>query len=229
MDIDDPPQFPPSPLESSFTHPSPSPVPVIVENRAAARWLQLNPAIPATRLCADPPIYAVENFLTPEECQLLISAGAPGLSRSIVVDAKDGKSPAPSRTSESCYLLKSSTEWLHARVAALTGMPSVTHEPPQIARYTPNQFYLAHWDAFDITSSSGVECVATGGQRICTVLIYLNDVASGADRQQLRQASLCFSITSGTEVFQCSCLCLQGVAPFSRRFLFGCTQFADLP
>jgi len=52
-------------------------------------------------------------------------------------------------------------------------------EPPQVARYEPGQFYLAHFDAFDVTSGPGRECVATGGQRVATVLIYLNDVPPG--------------------------------------------------
>jgi prolyl 4-hydroxylase len=64
-------------------------------------------------------------------------------------------------------------------VAALTGIPADCHEPPQIARYQAGQFYLAHFDAFDVTTASGNECVATGGQRIGTVLVYLNSVPQG--------------------------------------------------
>lgn len=51
--------------------------------------------------------------------------------------------------------------------------------PPQVARYQPDQFYLPHFDGFDMTTGPGRECVHTGGQRVATVLIYLNDVQSG--------------------------------------------------
>ena len=50
---------------------------------------------------------------------------------------------------------------------------------PQVARYLPGQFYLPHFDAFDVTTGPGRECVATGGQRVATVLIYLNTLPPG--------------------------------------------------
>jgi prolyl 4-hydroxylase len=43
----------------------------------------------------------------------------------------------------------------------------------------PGQFYLPHFDAFDVTTGPGRECVATGGQRVATVLIYLNTLPPG--------------------------------------------------
>ena len=167
MDVEPPPGLRTSPL-------------IVGEDRTAARWLQLNRAWPGLlQACADPPVFVAPAFLSAAECDALIAAGAPGLARSIVVDGEAGKSPAPSRTSESCYLLKADQAWLHGRVAALTGMQPGAHEPPQIARYSPSQFYLPHFDAFDVTTVPGAECIATGGQRVATVLIYLNDVATG--------------------------------------------------
>jgi hypothetical protein len=46
--------------------------------------------------------------------------------------AQAGKSAAPSRTSESCYLSKERVAWLHERIAALTGKPVACHEPAQV-------------------------------------------------------------------------------------------------
>jgi hypothetical protein len=109
-----------------------------------------------------PPIYVVENFLTPEECDLLIETGRAGLKRSIVVDGKAGKVSAPSRTSESCYLQKEKTVWLADKINALTGKPQSTHEPPQVARYLLDQYYLPHFDAFDLTTGPGRECANPG-------------------------------------------------------------------
>ena len=133
------------------------------------------------RVTQDPPIYVVPNFLNEVECTGLAAAAQPNLHRSIVVDGVAGKSPAPSRTSESCYLTKESTTWLAQRVAALVGKPASTQEPPQVTRYLCGNYYLAHYDAFDVTTEPGRECLNAGGQRVATVLIYLNSVASGTE------------------------------------------------
>lgn len=150
--------------------------------RHLATWQPIALGYPGLqRVSADPPLYAVPGFLTPAECDALIAAAAPGLHRSIVVDGAAGQAPAPSRTSESCYLLKSDTAWLAAKVAALLGgAPPACQEPPQVARYTAGQFYLPHFDAFDLRTQPGRECVHTGGQRTATVLMYLNDVPQPA-------------------------------------------------
>ena len=136
--------------------------------RGSAAWQPVtHPAM--VRVCADPPVFEVPGFLSPDECERVRAAGEPGLARSIVVDGAAGKAPAPSRTSESCYLdaQAAGLTWLQARVSALcAGKPVATMEPVQVARYLPSQFYLAHYDAFDITTGPGRECVATGGQRV---------------------------------------------------------------
>lgn len=75
--------------------------------------------------------------------------------------------------------MKAEQAWLHEKVEALTTKPRATHEPPQVARYEGGQFYLAHFDAFDMATVPGRECALTGGQRVATVLIYLVDVAEG--------------------------------------------------
>jgi len=46
-------------------------------------------------------------------------------------------------------------------------------------RYLTSQEYKAHYDAFDLTSEDGRRFARNGGQRVCTVLVYLNDVAVG--------------------------------------------------
>lgn len=149
--------------------------------RASATWQPLNAGYPGvSRVSVDPPVYEVVDFLSPAEVEAVLAAGVPGLRRSIVVDGTAGKSAAPSRTSESCYLDKAPFRWLSDKVEALLGKPAETQEPCQVARYTAGQFYLAHYDAFDVTTAPGRECVATGGQRVATVLIYLNTLAPGA-------------------------------------------------
>ncbi len=57
--------------------------------------------------------------------------------------------------------------------------PSEHFEPAQITNYKFGQLYAPHFDAFDVTNGPGLECAATGGQRVATVLMYLNDCSSG--------------------------------------------------
>ena len=111
----------------------------------------------------------------------MIDEGEPHLKRSIVVDGKDGKTSAPSRTSQSTYLRKERTAWFAEKVAELTLRPVETQEPVQVCRYEDGQQYAPHYDAFDLTSEPGRLCAATGGQRIATVLVYLNDVDDGPE------------------------------------------------
>ena len=43
------------------------------------------------------------------------------------------------------------------------------------------EFYKPHYDAFDTASSDGRRFAQNGGQRVCTVLVYLNDVENGGE------------------------------------------------
>mmetsp|Transcript_52288 Transcript_52288/g.77430 ORF Transcript_52288/g.77430 Transcript_52288/m.77430 type:complete len:162 (+) Transcript_52288:254-739(+) len=65
------------------------------------------------------------------------------------------------------------------KISQLTGKPVSHCELPQVGRYFQSQQYLQHYDAFDISNEDGRRFAANGGQRTVTVLIYLNDVASG--------------------------------------------------
>lgn len=57
--------------------------------------------------------------------------------------------------------------------------PAEHFEPAQITNYKFGQLYAAHFDAFDVTNGPGLECASQGGQRVATVLMYLNDCAAG--------------------------------------------------
>ena len=52
-------------------------------------------------------------------------------------------------------------------------------ECPQVGFYPPSRRYDLHFDAFDVSNPDGLRFCENGGQRIGTVLIYLNDVKEG--------------------------------------------------
>lgn len=49
----------------------------------------------------------------------------------------------------------------------------------KVGRYLPTQQYRQHYDAFDLSNDDGRRFALNGGQRVVTVLIYLNTPQSG--------------------------------------------------
>jgi len=52
-------------------------------------------------------------------------------------------------------------------------------ELPQVARYASSQRYVEHYDGVDPHTEAGRAFCHSGGQRVATVLVYLNNVGSG--------------------------------------------------
>jgi prolyl 4-hydroxylase len=127
---------------------------------------------------AHPPVFTVENFLTPHECDFLIHSAQDSWSPAPVVGRGAGE-VSPSRTSSTCYLAREDLPDYLRKVSLLTGKPIEHCELPQVGQYLPNQQYLQHFDAFDLSNEDGCRFAANGGQRTVTVLVYLNDVAQG--------------------------------------------------
>jgi prolyl 4-hydroxylase len=148
-------------------------------DRSTAVFQEVNLDYPNVRKINDSPImYAVSQFLTEEECNKLIETMTPKLRKSEVIDPK-GKMTTDLRTSETAYLTKIEGSWLSEKVCKLLNISKNKQEPIQIARYSPGQYYKAHYDSFDEETDSGKTCIGNSGQRIATVLIYLNQPSSG--------------------------------------------------
>ena len=150
----------------------------------------INPNYPGARLLtqpelkfggtAVPPVYAVDNFLTPDECDFLISCAGEGFSPAPVVGKGLGEVSA-SRTSSTVYLAREDLPLYMEKVCRLVGKPRDHCELPQVGRYLPSQQYMQHFDAFDLSNEDGQRFAANGGQRVATVLVYLNDVGRGGE------------------------------------------------
>lgn len=143
------------------------------------RYLLLNPYYPGLRTISErPPVYTVENFLTSQECDALIRAAHEHMTPAPVVGPGNGE-VSVSRTSSTCYLAREDLPSVCTKVCALTGKPVDHLELPQVGRYRSGEFYKPHYDAFDTASPDGRRFAANGGQRVATVLVYLNDVPNG--------------------------------------------------
>ena len=130
-----------------------------------------------------PRVVLFGNLLSDEECDLLVSLSRDKLERSSVVNASTGAYDIhPHRTSSGTYFRRGENELLQRierRIAELVGCPVEQGEPIQVLHYEPGGEYKPHYDYFDPAHSGNQEVLAQGGQRIATLIMYLNDVACG--------------------------------------------------
>jgi prolyl 4-hydroxylase len=68
---------------------------------------------------------------------------------------------------------------IESRIAALLNWPLDNGEGLQILRYRPGAEYKAHHDYFDPAQPGTPTILKRGGQRVGTVVIYLNTPAKG--------------------------------------------------
>lgn len=130
-----------------------------------------------------PRVVLLGGFLSPEECDELIAYAAPRLERSPVVGEGDGGNQVHAhRTSRGAMLQRAECELvarIEARLAALTRWPATHGEGLQLLRYEKGNEYRPHFDWFDPTRPGPARHLERGGQRLATVIMYLNDVEQG--------------------------------------------------
>jgi prolyl 4-hydroxylase len=144
-------------------------------------FMPINEDYPGLRRVHDrPPIYVVDAFLSDEECDHFIRVAEPLLQRS-KTHAVAGSEATKGRTSLTCHLSKKTAPCpqLLQKLHTLTNKPFGHMELPQVARYTDGQRYVEHYDGVDPHTDAGRAFCASGGQRVGTVLMYLNDVEDG--------------------------------------------------
>ena len=121
----------------------------------------------------DPPVI-VENVITRDECAQVINLATPSFQRSKVVGQDD---PSSVRTSDTAWISKSDpiAQKILARASELTGKPLSHCEDLQVVRYTPGTYYREHHDSCCESDTSCTKFSENGGQRVGTLLVYLND------------------------------------------------------
>ena len=70
-------------------------------------------------------------------------------------------------------------EELSLRLAEVAGNGLEYAESLQVVHYASGEEYSPHYDAWDKSTERGRRCMARGGQRMLTCLLYLNDVEHG--------------------------------------------------
>jgi len=116
----------------------------------------------------------VHGILEPHECDYIISKAESSFARSTVVGI-DG--PDESRTSETAWVSKDDpvARKILERACELTGKSYENTEDLQVVRYKPGTYYRAHHDACCEETEACSLFENKGGQRVGTLLVYLND------------------------------------------------------
>ena len=132
---------------------------------------------------ADPILYVVNDFLSNVECDAFIEASKGKLKPSTVI-SPDKHIQHESRTSENCWIEHDANEVVHEvskRFSILVQMPIRNAEQYQLVYYKKGTEYKPHFDSFDYETDDGKKNWEPGGQRMITVIAYLNDVEEGGE------------------------------------------------
>lgn len=143
--------------------------------------------ISVQKLSSSPKILVISDFLSPAECDHLIQLASLQLKRSTVVD-DDGKTDIKldsRRSSEGMFLPPDSSDKIvqaiEERIVTLTHYPKERGEPLQILRYQIGAEYQPHFDYFNPDTTGGTVHLQRGGQRIATLIMYLNTPEKGGE------------------------------------------------
>ena len=129
-----------------------------------------------------PLVRLLDGILTGAECDELIELARPRLQRALTVDNHGGQQVDQRRTSEGMFFGLNELPLIgriEQRLASLLGVPADHGEGLQILHYLPGQAYEPHYDWFDPDQPGFAAVTAAGGQRIASVVMYLNTPALG--------------------------------------------------
>lgn len=133
--------------------------------------------------CVLPRIVVFDNFLTSQECAKLIELATPRMERSSVVQPVSGASMINEvRTSTGMFFQVGENDLVKAieeRIARLLYWPVENGEGIQVLNYQTGAEYKPHQDYFDPADAGTPKQVGLAGQRVGTLVMYLNTPKRG--------------------------------------------------
>ena len=146
-------------------------------------WLQ---APAGTTLCPDPLVRMFPEFVTDPICAWLIEQARPYLGRALIYDAAVGKDLADHMRTNSAAgfdLMRADLVQIavQTRISAAAGMPVEYLEGPTILHYAVGEQITNHYDFVNPRMPNYQAEIETRGQRIATLLVYLNDDYEGGE------------------------------------------------
>ena len=132
-----------------------------------------------------PALALLNGVLSPDECAQFIALGRDRLRASTVMDPRSGRDEvAAHRSSEGMFFLPQETRFVAAierRVAELMNCPLRNGEGLQLLHYHPGAESAPHYDFLTPGSAANDTSLARSGQRVSSLVIYLNDVERGGE------------------------------------------------
>lgn len=130
-----------------------------------------------------PNLAVLGGLLTAQECEALMALARPRLARSETVDTRTGASEVnAARTSDGMFFQRGENalcQRIEQRIARLLDWPVDHGEGLQVLRYRPGAEYKPHYDYFDPAHPGTPAVLRRGGQRVATVVMYLNTPQRG--------------------------------------------------
>lgn len=134
---------------------------------------------------AQPAMAVLNDVLDAQECEELIALARPRLTPSTTVDPLTGKDRAGDHRSSLGMFFRLRENALVARiderVSALMNLPVENGEGLQVLHYPAGAQSLPHFDFLVPSNTANQASLARSGQRVSTLVSYLNDVEEGGD------------------------------------------------
>lgn len=134
-----------------------------------------------------PLITVFDHVLTAAECTELMERSTAKLKRSTTVDPNSAaRIVIKDRTSDGTFWNKGHDDFisrLDRRMMLLTQHPVAHFEGLQVMRYLPGGEYKAHFDYFPLEQKGAAAHMTRGGQRVATLLMYLQAPEEGGDTE----------------------------------------------
>jgi prolyl 4-hydroxylase len=131
----------------------------------------------------NPRVVVFSGLLSDDECDEIIVLARARLARSETVQTETGSSEVnEARTSQGMFFERGQhpvCARLEARIATLLSWPVENGEGLQVLRYGPGAEYKPHYDYFDPGQAGTPTILKRGGQRVASLVCYLNTPALG--------------------------------------------------
>ena len=152
----------------------------------------------------NPRLLVFGGLLSGDECDALMAAARPRLARSeTVVYDTGGNEINAARTSSGMFFGRGEDELIsrvESRIAALLNWPVINGEGLQVLHYRPGAEYKPHHDYFDPAQPGMASVLKRGGQRVATLVMYLN-TPKGGGATTFPEAALSVAPIKGHAVF----------------------------
>ena len=163
--------------------PQPVPVPDARVRDQPSKLRVLDRDVTVLSVMKLPRVIVLGGFLSDAECDQIIALAKPRMARSETVDNLTGGSEVNvARTSRGMFFERGETgviDKVEKRIAALLDWPVQNGEGLQVLHYQPGAEYKPHYDYFDPVHPGSAPILKRGGQRVGTVLMYLNTPRKG--------------------------------------------------